>query len=144
MIAAELLEKIEVSGGTVTLLPSGDLHWRHVAPEFVAQSQSLKAEIADLLRDREKPRAWSGLIPLPDLLAAQGRYRERQAAACIKRAADMQAEYARQQAERAAQSVVPESKPFVYQARTPEQWRSRAEQGRAKKPSRRYGRKPRQ
>jgi hypothetical protein len=115
MTATELLREIEAAGGSLTLLPDGNLQWRLVAPEFLAQLQPLKSEIIALLKERENPRPWNRLIPRADLIAAHERYEAQQAAARAKQLADDIAFYARQKAERAA---TPEKKPFVYRART--------------------------
>lgn len=127
MTATELLREIEATGGSLTLLPDGRLKWRLVPPELLAQLQPLKSEIVALLEEREKPRPWNRLIPLADLIAAHERYEAQQAAARAKQLADDIALYERQKAERMS---TPEKKPFIYRARTAEQWDARANQGR--------------
>ena len=116
MTATELLREIEAAGGSLTLLPDGNLQWRLVAPEFLAQLQPLKSEIVALLQEQQKPKPWNRLIPLADLLAAHERYEAQQAAARAKQLSDDIALYERQKAEHAA---TPEKKPFVYRGTHP-------------------------
>jgi hypothetical protein len=114
MTVDELLKLIESEGGHLSLLPSGDLEWHRVSPELLAQVTVLKAGIVAALQERDKPKPWTGLIALPDLIAANERYREEQAAERV-------AEFARRKAAR-------EQSQFVYQSRPPEEWESHANQ----------------
>ena len=67
-------------------------------------------------------KPFNRLIPEADLIAANERYEAEQFAERQRKLAEIQADHAQKDAERAA---IPEKKPFVYRARTPEQWESR-------------------
>jgi hypothetical protein len=136
MTARELLDKIEANGGTLALLPDGRLQWRHVAPELLAQLQSLKAEIFAILQDREKPHGWPSLFTPEELEECRRAALAQQNAERRKKFAELQ--MARQQAEHAAPSPAPAEKRFVYTPRDPAMLEKRIQEG-AKKPSRRYG-----
>lgn len=68
------------------------------------------------------------LIPIEQLIASREKYEAEQVAERLKQFAVVQAEHEKAKRLAAAQTPVPKTK-FNYQARTPEQWRIRAEQG---------------
>jgi hypothetical protein len=137
MTARELMDHIETNGGTLALLPDGRLQWQHVAPDLLAQLQSLKAEIVAILQDREKPRRWPSLFTPEELEECRRAALAQQNAERQKKFAELQ--IARERAERAAaQAAAPAEKRFVYVPRDPAMLERRIQEG-AKKPNRRYG-----
>lgn len=69
--------------------------------------------------------SWNRLFSREELIAASDRYEAQQFAERQRKLAEMRADCQRAEAERTG---IPEKKPFVYQARTPELWAARADQ----------------